>query len=151
MSAVPSIHMQGTSAAGAWLEPLRDWPTTIIRSLQTNAAVVRIVIASVRGSSPREAGATMVVAGQRVFGTIGGGQLEWMAIATAGTLLHAADVQRFSLGPQLSQCCGGAVELWFERFTAADLACIRGEQIGVRAGANAAPALSAGCAQAPDW
>jgi len=128
MSAIPSIHRPRTSAAGAWLEPLRDWPTAIVRSLQTNAAVVRVAIASVRGSSPREVGATMLVAGQRVFGTIGGGQLEWMAIATARALLtqstHAAEVQKLTLGPQLSQCCGGAVELWFERFTAADVSLL---------------------------
>lgn len=123
MSAVPLIEVP--SATGAWLEPLRDWPTTIIRSLQTNEAVVRVVIASVRGSSPREAGTSMLVERDRVLGTIGGGQLEWSAIATARTLLArsscSVELQKLTLGPQLSQCCGGAVELWVERYSAMDV------------------------------
>jgi xanthine dehydrogenase accessory factor len=112
-------------AIGSWLEPLRNWPISVIRSLQTNAAVVRVVIASVRGSSPREAGTSMLVECDRILGTIGGGQLEWSAIATARALLtqssSAVEVQKLTLGPQLSQCCGGAVELWLERYSAADI------------------------------
>lgn len=127
MSAVLSTHFH--VQVGAWLEPLRDWPTAVIRSLQTNAAVVRVVIASVRGSSPREVGTSMLVERERVSGTIGGGQLEWSAIATARALLEessfAAEVHKLTLGPQLSQCCGGAVELWFERYSAADISLLR--------------------------
>lgn len=112
-------------ATGRWLEPLRNWPTSVLRILQTNAAVVRVVIASVRGSSPREAGTSMLVERERILGTIGGGQLEWSAIASARALLKqsscTAEVQKLTLGPQLSQCCGGAVELWFERYSAADI------------------------------
>lgn len=135
MSAVPLPHAQVqverevSPAIGAWLEPLRDWPTTVIRSLQTSEAVVRVVIASVRGSSPREVGTTMVVERERVLGTIGGGQLEWFAIATARTLLAQSacpiEVQKLTLGPQLSQCCGGAVELWLERYSATDIPSLR--------------------------
>jgi len=44
---------------------------------------VRIVIAAVRGSAPREAGAGMLVLADQVLGTIGGGQLEWEALAAA--------------------------------------------------------------------
>jgi xanthine dehydrogenase accessory factor len=125
MSAAPMHVGRENSASGAWLQPLRDWPATVIRSLQTNAAVVRVVIASVRGSSPREVGTSMLVERERVFGTIGGGQLEWSAIATARALLEksscAAEVHQLTLGPQLSQCCGGAVELWVERYSAVDV------------------------------
>lgn len=128
MSAVPSMHAHIQAGTGSWLEPLQDWPTTAIRSLQTNPAVVRVVIGSVRGSSPREAGTSMIVERERVLGTIGGGQLEWSAITAARALLaqssRAALVQKLTLGPQLSQCCGGAVELWFERFTAADISLL---------------------------
>lgn len=131
MSAAPLMHPHVQSqrevspATGVWLEPLRDWPTTTIRCLQTNEAVVRVVIASVRGSSPREVGTSMLVERERVLGTIGGGQLEWSAIATARTLLAqsscSVELQKLTLGPQLSQCCGGAVELWLERYSAADI------------------------------
>jgi xanthine dehydrogenase accessory factor len=123
------IQRRQSAAIGAWLEPLRHWPNTVIRSLQTSDAVVRVVIASVRGSSPREAGTCMLVERERVLGTIGGGQLEWSAIATARGLLtqssHVAQVHKLTLGPQLSQCCGGAVELWFERYLAEDVALLR--------------------------
>lgn len=129
MNAAVSSHCHVGVMNGAWLEPLRSWPTAIIRSLQTNAAVVRVVIASVRGSSPREVGTSMVVEPEHIVGTIGGGQLEWSAIATARTLLTqpsiAVELQNLTLGPQLSQCCGGAVELWFERYSIADIPVLR--------------------------
>jgi xanthine dehydrogenase accessory factor len=53
--------------------------------------VVRVVIAAHQGSSPREAGAAMLVwdtGGQS--GTIGGGALEWQAARRARALLAAA-------------------------------------------------------------
>jgi xanthine dehydrogenase accessory factor len=125
MSAALSTNAPMQMAMGRWLEPLRDWPTSVIRSLQTNTAVVRVIIASVRGSSPREAGTSMLVERERIFGTIGGGQLEWSAMTSACALLkqssRTAEVQKLTLGPQLSQCCGGAVELWLERYSAADI------------------------------
>lgn len=128
MSAVPLTRPGSSSPGGAWLQPLHDWPTTVIRSLQTNTAVVRIVIASVRGSSPREVGTCMLVERSRIVGTIGGGQLEWTAIAAARALLaqssRAAEIHKLNLGPQLSQCCGGAVELWLERYTPRDISLL---------------------------
>jgi xanthine dehydrogenase accessory factor len=149
-------HMQvarrESPALGAWLEPLRDWPTAVIRSLQTNAAVVRIVVASVRGSSPREAGAIMVVERDRILGTIGGGQLEWTAVTTARALLAqsscSVEVRKFTLGPQLSQCCGGAVELWFECYTAADISKLSAAaDAATRGPAQLVTSLAAGVVQ----
>ncbi|GGH48425.1 xanthine dehydrogenase accessory protein XdhC [Comamonas phosphati] len=78
-----------------------------------------------QGSAPREAGAWMAVFAGQVFGTIGGGHLEWQAIDQARQLLAqwggegggARDVRhRYALGPSLGQCCGGAVELCFTFF-----------------------------------
>lgn len=111
---------------GTWLAPLRNWAATAARSLQTESAVVRVVIASVRGSAPREIGTSMLIDRQRLFGTIGGGQLEWSAIASARSMLAQSNVpsvqlQKLILGPQLSQCCGGAVQVWLERYTSADM------------------------------
>lgn len=82
-------------------------------------------IAAVRGSSPREAGARMVVGPDGTFtGTIGGGALEWQALARARAMLDAEDaggaqVRSFALGPELGQCCGGHVDIVFETFGAA--------------------------------
>jgi xanthine dehydrogenase accessory factor len=50
--------------------------------------VVRVVVAHVEGSTPREAGAAMLVMRDGVRGTIGGGQLEFEAIAHARGLLN---------------------------------------------------------------
>lgn len=114
---------------GNWLAPLRNWAATAARSLQTENAVVRVVIASVRGSSPREIGTSMLVERQRIVGTIGGGQLEWSAIAAAHGMLAqsispSVQLQKLILGPQLSQCCGGAVQLWLERYTSSDMSLL---------------------------
>ncbi|MGA2024904.1 MAG: xanthine dehydrogenase accessory protein XdhC [Steroidobacteraceae bacterium] len=125
----------GTSApavaAGslAALRALHDWPQGLIQGLQREAVLVRIVLAAVRGSAPREPGAVMLVGGGGIAGTIGGGQLEWQALAAARALLAdssvPARVQRLVLGSELAQCCGGVVELWLERYTRADLALLQ--------------------------
>jgi xanthine dehydrogenase accessory factor len=93
----------------------------------TDAAlpVVRVVVASVEGSAPREAGAAMLVSRDGITGTIGGGQLEFEAIAHARALLRhteakpaiwSRDLRSWPLGPSLGQCCGGAVRILFEHY-----------------------------------
>lgn len=76
-----------------------------------------IRVAGALGSTPREEGTEMLVAPDGILGTIGGGQLEFMAIDHARTLLAdgAGDrVLDIALGPGIGQCCGGRVELTFE-------------------------------------
>lgn len=108
-----------------------DWLNTLVRRLDAEAAVVSVVVAATRGSAPREPGACMLVGATdtdgtcRIDGTIGGGNLEWQAIRIARDMLRepgaeARRVDRFSLGATLGQCCGGAVELRFERHAQAD-------------------------------
>jgi xanthine dehydrogenase accessory factor len=78
---------------------------------------IRVSVVSTRGSAPREAGAQMLVTADGIIGTIGGGALEWQAMAEARAMLKAGagPVERtVSLGPGLGQCCGGAVTLRFE-------------------------------------
>jgi xanthine dehydrogenase accessory factor len=82
---------------------------------------VVVEVAQARGSVPREAGTRMLVGTAAVAGTIGGGHLEWKAIAEARELLAAAGddgsvpvrERHIPLGPALGQCCGGAVTLGF--------------------------------------
>ncbi len=125
MSDRPEAMLDVSPPAGRWLQPLDDWPAAVRRKLQSDEAVVRVVVASVRGSAPRECGACMLIGRSDASGTIGGGHLEWAAIDAARTLLDepttSARVQKFVLGSDLAQCCGGAVEVWIERFTRADL------------------------------
>lgn len=101
------------------------WPT-IERFIAEHGAAALVTLAQAEGSSPRETGARMVVAPSGVFtGTIGGGALEWGALAEAQALLARLDgtmIARLdrALGPDLGQCCGGRVLLTIERFGAAD-------------------------------
>jgi xanthine dehydrogenase accessory factor len=85
-----------------------------------DAVLVRVLAG--KGSTPREAGAKMVVTPDAVHGTIGGGELEFRALEIArGLLRERGDraTRRFPLGASLGQVCGGAAELSFERVPAA--------------------------------
>lgn len=90
--------------------------------------VVRVVVAEVRGSAPREAGAAMAVWCDGSEGTIGGGALELEAIRLARGLSET-QVLRRALGPELGQCCGGAVTLVLEVVDAALLERATGEAV----------------------
>ena len=86
---------------------------------------VRVTITEADGSSPREAGASMIVTGDGSTGTVGGGALEFQAIARAQAMLSEQPVsdwerhtEKIALGPSLGQCCGGAVRLLYERIEA---------------------------------
>ncbi len=57
------------------------------RFLDKEGAKVLVEVASVRGSAPREQGAFMLVSMDAIAGTIGGGQLEYMAIDHARRML----------------------------------------------------------------
>ena len=107
----------------------RDWLPTLVKFLDREPVVVRIVVAEVRGSTPREPGAFMLVGRDGVEGSIGGGQLEWEAIAGARELLAdtsvAARVNKVVLGADVGQCCGGVVSVWLERFTRESLGLLQ--------------------------
>ena len=79
-----------------------------------------VTVVATRGSVPRETGARMIVAPDGSFhGTIGGGTLEWQALAvTQGEDVQgmAPMLRDYPLGPKLGQCCGGHVTLAFQRF-----------------------------------
>ena len=85
-----------------------------IAFLEREARAMRVEITRVRGSSPREEGAVMVVWPTAMVGTIGGGQLEYMALDEARKLLKLSQPSGFMdvpLGPEIGQCCGGRVEI----------------------------------------
>ena len=92
------------------------------------------------GSVPRETGARIVLQPDGGFyGTIGGGRLEFEAIAAARLALAAgraaAILRDWPLGPNLGQCCGGAVKTLTETFEAIDLAVVRRLEEAEKAGA----------------
>jgi xanthine dehydrogenase accessory factor len=103
----------------AWIEAL-----SALRAERRACAMV--VVTGVRGSGPREAGARMIVARRDdgavdlVAGTIGGGNLEKLAIDHCAELLARGEALSESVAYPLSekagQCCGGEVTLFFETF-----------------------------------
>ncbi|WP_371223183.1 xanthine dehydrogenase accessory protein XdhC [Roseovarius sp. 2305UL8-3] len=96
---------------------------TLARFFQAHSQVIHVCLARVRGSSPREAGAEMFVAENALHGTIGGGQLEYMAIDKARAMLRAGRTSEHMdvpLGPEIGQCCGGRVDITLALMHAAD-------------------------------
>jgi xanthine dehydrogenase accessory factor len=93
------------------------------KAVADHGPVARVVIGAVKGSSPREVGAAMLVWANGQSGTIGGGALEWQAAARARAMLGAggARLDHEALGPSLGQCCGGAVTLLTEVYDAQNL------------------------------
>ncbi|WP_422071979.1 xanthine dehydrogenase accessory protein XdhC [Tranquillimonas rosea] len=97
------------------------------QALSERREVARVVVAETSGSVPREVGAAMLVWPDGQAGTIGGGALEHDAAARARA--GERGLRRVPLGPGLGQCCGGAVTLLTEYWTAADLGGIEGDLV----------------------
>lgn len=100
-----------------------EWLKAVERLRSSREPGVLVTVAAVRGHAPREAGAKMVVAADRTWGTVGGGNLEAVAIARARSLLLERVVRPELLPVALSdkapyqhgvQCCGGEVTLLLE-------------------------------------
>jgi xanthine dehydrogenase accessory factor len=83
-------------------------------------SVIIAELTAVRGSSPREAGAFMLVSADAQTGTVGGGALEYMVIDRARQVLreggHEDDLD-IPLGPEIGQCCGGRVDVALRRLS----------------------------------
>ncbi|WP_420004835.1 xanthine dehydrogenase accessory protein XdhC [Arenibacterium sp. LLYu02] len=91
--------------------------------LDAPGPVASLRLIRVRGSSPRNTGTEMYVRAESLCGTIGGGQLEHLAIAAARDLLAAGNLSHHMdvpLGPEIGQCCGGRVEIALTRMSASD-------------------------------
>ena len=71
------------------------------------------IIVEALGSTPRNAGAWMLINASQTLGTIGGGHLEQAVIQHARQLTQP-DEQGYNLGTAMNQCCGGwvRVEFW---------------------------------------
>ncbi|WP_417308151.1 xanthine dehydrogenase accessory protein XdhC [Devosia sp.] len=96
-------------------------PASLTDFLAAHSAAVLAELTAVRGSSPREAGAFMVISAEATIGTIGGGALEYMVIDRARQVLRqggAGDALDIPLGPEIGQCCGGRVDVGLRRLDA---------------------------------
>jgi xanthine dehydrogenase accessory factor len=99
----------------------------LIEIVRADAPAVWVRVERVRGSAPREPGASMLVTDHGDEGTIGGGRLEFEAIARARRMLASGErvvVSEVLLGASLGQCCGGAVALAWRRIDGRERAWI---------------------------
>ena len=119
-----SAKFNSISALALFLERLTQYPAVLV------------TIESTQGSVPREAGAWMAVFADDLFGTIGGGHLEYETTLMARAQLSSLAAERgddalspqhrrFALGPSLGQCCGGVVNLSLRRVHASDIPELR--------------------------
>jgi xanthine dehydrogenase accessory factor len=84
---------------------------------------VLVTLIAVRGHAPRKAGAKMVVAAEQTWGSIGGGNMEAVAVERARALIAARSTEPETISSALSdkapyqhgvQCCGGEVSILLE-------------------------------------
>lgn len=104
-----------------------DWPTKLRELAEQGEVAVIVTVAAVRGHAPREAGAKMLVTAGAAYGTVGGGNLEELALQGAREMLAERQPGPRLLTVRLNpkegefglQCCGGEVTLLLEPFTPA--------------------------------
>jgi len=93
----------------------------------SGCSFVLVTVIRTEGRTPRDAGAKMIwmPAGTPngaasgvgdLIGTIGGGQFEHLVIDAAAQHLrrHTCGTERYVLGADADQCCGGVMEVFFE-------------------------------------
>lgn len=105
--------------------PDMSWVAAVARLRARREPGVLVTVATVRGHAPRRAGAKLVVGRTETWGSIGGGNIEAVAIDRARELNGAADpepepeLMEFALNDKVTgrhgvQCCGGAVTVLLE-------------------------------------
>ena len=85
--------------------------------IKSHSKIARVLILKTYGSVPRDEGTEMLIWDSGQFGTIGGGELEYQVTRLAQKIIvdnKSSRIKKFSLGPDMGQCCGGAVELLIE-------------------------------------
>ncbi|MEJ8640982.1 xanthine dehydrogenase accessory protein XdhC [Streptomyces sp. MS1.HAVA.3] len=105
------------------------WVAAVARLRTRREPGVLVTVATVRGHAPRRAGAKLVVGRTETWGSIGGGNIEAVAIDRARELIGAAhavpesepepELMEFALNDKVTsrhgvQCCGGAVTVLLE-------------------------------------
>ncbi|MEU1014156.1 xanthine dehydrogenase accessory protein XdhC [Streptomyces sp. NPDC005900] len=99
------------------------WVAAVARLRARRESGVLVTVATVRGHAPRDAGAKLVVGHTRTWGSIGGGNVEAVAIDRAREMIAASvrepELIDFALNDKVTnqhgvQCCGGTVSVLLE-------------------------------------
>ncbi len=104
---------------------MRELSTALRRELAAGHKAVLCTITAARGSTPRGAGAKMLVLEDgSTLGTIGGGAAEYQAVLRARELLEEgrSETRTCDLGDggDAGMICGGAIEVLFRYFAPGD-------------------------------
>jgi len=103
-----------------------DWIRGVQRLREQREAGVLVTVTEVTGHAPREAGAKMVVSETQTWGSIGGGNLEAVAVHRARSLIDTmmtgpvaprtftSDLSDRAPAEHGVQCCGGRVSVLLE-------------------------------------
>ncbi|WP_328946953.1 xanthine dehydrogenase accessory protein XdhC [Streptomyces sp. NBC_00250] len=99
------------------------WVAAVTRLRARREPGVLVTVAAVRGHAPRDAGAKLVVGRTETWGSIGGGNVEAVAIDRAREMIVSAEpdpeLLDFALNDKVTnqhgvQCCGGTVSVLLE-------------------------------------
>src|SRR5581483_2116106 len=99
------------------------WIAAVARLRARRESGVLVTVATVRGHAPRDAGAKLVVGESETWGSIGGGNVEAVAIDRAREMIAASkpepELIDFALNDKVTnqhgvQCCGGTVSVLLE-------------------------------------
>lgn len=95
-----------------------EWIEVLADLRRRGEPCVLVTLVDELGSTPRNRGTKMLVTAERAVNTIGGGHLEFQALAIAREMLEQAAttlrLERFPLAARLGQCCGGTTSVLFE-------------------------------------
>jgi len=94
-----------------------NWISLLQEFKKKKQPVALVTITKVLGSAPCKVASKMIVTKHKeIFGTIGGGKLEFLVIDEAVKGIYENKIKEISytLGPDFEQCCGGKVELIIE-------------------------------------
>ena len=83
-------------------------------NININNEIVKGKILDVKGSSPNNIDDIILISQDTIFGTIGGGNLEYLVIDEAKKILDKKvknKILSIPLGPGIGQCCGGYVQI----------------------------------------
>ena len=93
----------------------------IIDARKYTKEIIKAKLISTEGSVPRNSGTFMLITSKYLFGSIGGGQLEYTIIEKAKKILkenisEKNQILNIPLGPSIGQCCGGYVQVEITKY-----------------------------------
>ena len=93
----------------------------IIDAKNYKKEIIKAKLISTEGSVPRDTGTFMLITSKYLFGSIGGGQLEYSVIQKAKKFLNEKEIINneiinIPLGPAIGQCCGGYAQVKITKY-----------------------------------